>query len=58
MEGARAVCYDRWGEEIASVSVRRNEEQMIVVAHGFKEDCRVVLEGQEYPLAGGVLVLV
>ena len=58
MEGARAACYNRRGEEIASVSVRRNEEQMIVVAHGFKEDCRVVLEGQEYPLAGGVLVLV
>lgn len=37
---------------------RRNEEQMIVVTHGFDEDCRVVLEGQEYPLAGGVLVLV
>ena len=31
---------------------------MIVVTHGFDEDCRVVLEGQEYPLAGGVLVLV
>lgn len=58
MEGAHASCYDRKGCEIASVSVRRNEEQMIVVTHGFDEDCRVVLEGQEYPLAGGVLVLV
>ncbi len=58
MEGAHASCYDRKGREIASVSIRRNEEQMIVVTHGFDEDCRVVLEGQEYPLAGGVLVLV
>lgn len=56
--GRMASCYDRKGREIASVSIRRNEEQMIVVTHGFDEDCRVVLEGQEYPLAGGVLVLV
>lgn len=57
-EGARAACYDTAGRETASVSIRRGEEQLIVTSHGFQEDCRVVLEGQEYPLAGGVLVLV
>ena len=57
-EGARAACYDAAGRETASVSIRRGEEQLIVTSHGFQEDCRVVLEGQEYPLAGGVLVLV
>lgn len=58
MEGTSAACYDRKGQEIASVRVTRNEEQLVVVAHGFDKESRVVLEGQEYPLAGDVLVLV
>ena len=43
----------------ASVRVTRNEEQLVVVAHGFdKEMARCNWDGQEYPLAGDVLVLV
>lgn len=57
-QGARAICYDRDGRETASVSARRNEEQLIVTAHGFDKDTLVVVDGREYPLAGGVLVLV
>ncbi len=58
MEGTSAACYDRKGQEVASVRVTRNEEQLVVVAHGFDKESRVVLDGQEYPLAGDVLVLV
>ncbi|MBQ7916432.1 MAG: alpha-xylosidase, partial [Firmicutes bacterium] len=58
LEGAHAACYDRDGNEIASVTVQRTEEQMIIVSHGFEEDARVVVEGVQYPMVGGVLVLV
>ena len=58
MGGAHAACYDRNGREIASVSVMRTEEQMIITSHGFDEDARIVVEGTQYPMVGGVLVLV
>ena len=57
-EGLEARCYNEKGEEIASVRVDCDEEAMHVVAHGFDESARVVLDGAEYPLVGGVLALV
>ncbi|MBQ7063465.1 MAG: alpha-xylosidase [Firmicutes bacterium] len=58
LEGLEARCYDRGGREIASVKAYCDEEALHVVAHGFDEDTRVVLDGVEYPLRGGVLALV